>query len=206
MSRFNVRNNGWTGPAIAWLTENWPHQTKSQLAVVLGCTPSAVVGKAHRINLPGKPSPIMREERPALSDETRAWAISQGLPVGPVSKFFQHVKLDKPKPATKPKRPATHGSHFIPRKAKPIGKPKSIIMPAPIRLPAPQLPALALERGPPGVWRPPIGLPWHVIQQIAEQSHYELYGGLEALPAFNRSRVARGFAPLAIARGKGASP
>lgn len=206
VSRFNVRNNGWTEPALDWLRENWPHMIKSKLSEVLGCSPSAVIGKAHRMNLPSKASPIIRDpihnRRPPLSDETRAWAASQGLPTEPGSKFFQHVKLEK---APKPKLPPTHGSHFIERK-KPPKPPKppvpSVVRPAPIQLPPPQLPALALERGAPGVWRPPIGLPWHVIQQIAEQSHYELFGGLEALPGFNRSRVARGFAPLAIARGK----
>jgi GcrA cell cycle regulator len=60
MSRFNVANAGWSGGAMAYLREQWPHQTKYELSVVLGCTPNAVVGKAHRLDLPCKPSPIKK--------------------------------------------------------------------------------------------------------------------------------------------------
>lgn len=60
MSRFNVANVGWSGGALAYLRENWMTQTKYQLAQVLGCTPNAAVGKAHRMDLPKKPSPIKR--------------------------------------------------------------------------------------------------------------------------------------------------
>jgi GcrA cell cycle regulator len=60
MSRFNVGNAGWSGAALAWLKENWPLFQKKQLAEVLGCSPNAVVGKAHRMDLPKKPSPIKR--------------------------------------------------------------------------------------------------------------------------------------------------
>lgn len=66
MSRFNVANAGWSPDALAWLRDNWMTNTKGELALVLGCTPNAVVGKAHRLDLPKKQGTPKKLEAPRI--------------------------------------------------------------------------------------------------------------------------------------------
>jgi hypothetical protein len=51
----------WTDAAILRLTELWEaEQSMQAIANDLGCTKDAVNAKAHRLNLPGRTSPIIR--------------------------------------------------------------------------------------------------------------------------------------------------
>lgn len=56
----------WTDAAIAQLQSLWDagHST-AEIGRRMGITKNAVVGKAHRLNLPPRPSPIRREPGPA---------------------------------------------------------------------------------------------------------------------------------------------
>ena len=53
----------WTEQRIETLRKLWGQgQTASQIAAILGgVTRNAVIGKAHRLGLTGRPSPIKRE-------------------------------------------------------------------------------------------------------------------------------------------------
>jgi hypothetical protein len=49
----------WTPERIALLTRLWDEgRTAASIAMEIGCTKNAVVGKAHRLRLRGRPSPI----------------------------------------------------------------------------------------------------------------------------------------------------
>ncbi|HQT38381.1 MAG TPA: GcrA family cell cycle regulator [Acidocella sp.] len=49
----------WTPEAIAKLTQLWADGLPTaEIARRLGCSKNAAVGKAHRLHLPGRPSPI----------------------------------------------------------------------------------------------------------------------------------------------------
>lgn len=74
---FGMRNEGgimsWTEERIALLTKLWTDGlTASQIATALGeaTTRNAVIGKAHRLGLSGRPSPV-RAPRPARSTTAR---------------------------------------------------------------------------------------------------------------------------------------
>jgi GcrA cell cycle regulator len=56
----------WTEETIARLRELWAegHST-AEIGRRMGITKNAVVGKAHRLNLPARPSPILRDRAPA---------------------------------------------------------------------------------------------------------------------------------------------
>ncbi|MCB9958576.1 MAG: global cell cycle regulator GcrA-like protein [Rhodospirillaceae bacterium] len=57
---------GWTDERIARLSELWgTGKSASEIAEILGgVTRNAVIGKAHRLGLSGRPSPIKRREAP----------------------------------------------------------------------------------------------------------------------------------------------
>jgi GcrA cell cycle regulator len=73
VSRFSVSLRGWSPPAEAWLAEHWLTQSGEALGEVLGCSSSAAIGKAHRLKLPRKPSPIRNtsETRTASTAERK---------------------------------------------------------------------------------------------------------------------------------------
>lgn len=52
----------WTETAMRQLRELWsdPANSAASIAGTMGCSKNAVVGKAHRMKLPGRPSPIHR--------------------------------------------------------------------------------------------------------------------------------------------------
>lgn len=51
----------WNAEHLATLTAMWhAGDTVYAIGAVLGCSKNAVVGKAHRLKLPGRPSPIVR--------------------------------------------------------------------------------------------------------------------------------------------------
>jgi hypothetical protein len=53
------------------------------------------------------------------------------------------------------------------------------------------------QQGKPGVAQPPVSQPWHTIQQMALRDGYDLQNR-EDLVGWNKSRIARGWPPLAI--------
>src|SRR5580692_7401139 len=62
----------WAEETIVRLRELWDegHST-AQIAVRLGVSKNAVVGKAHRLDLPARPSPIKREGAPTPPSQPR---------------------------------------------------------------------------------------------------------------------------------------
>jgi GcrA cell cycle regulator len=76
VSRFNVTNAGWSGEALDWLREHWLAMTKGQLADVLGCSPNAVAGKAHRMDLPKKPG-TPRSDTPRIHKPHRKGGVAE---------------------------------------------------------------------------------------------------------------------------------
>ncbi|MGH6891605.1 MAG: GcrA family cell cycle regulator, partial [Dongiaceae bacterium] len=63
----------WTEQRIETLRRLWGQgQTASQIAVALGgVTRNAVIGKAHRLGLTGRPSPIKRDASGAVVSKRR---------------------------------------------------------------------------------------------------------------------------------------
>lgn len=62
----------WTPERIEELTQLWgAGHSASAIGKRLGVSKNAVVGKAHRLNLPARPSPIRREEKPAQPPRKR---------------------------------------------------------------------------------------------------------------------------------------
>ena len=65
----------WTPELISRLRELWAGgESVSAIGRMLGCSKNAVVGKAHRLGLPARPSPIVREGAPRPYSRTRAVA------------------------------------------------------------------------------------------------------------------------------------
>ncbi len=72
----------WTEERIALLTKLWTDgHTASQIALALGeaTTRNAVIGKAHRLGLSGRPAPV-RAPRPATSRPSRPKSLMGGNP------------------------------------------------------------------------------------------------------------------------------
>jgi GcrA cell cycle regulator len=67
----------WSPLALARLRALWAegHAT-AEIARRLGCTKNAVIGKAHRLNLPARPSPIRRDRPPRSVRAPRAPAVT----------------------------------------------------------------------------------------------------------------------------------
>jgi DNA-binding CsgD family transcriptional regulator len=55
------RQSFWTQSRCTQLTQLWEGgQTGSEIGATMGCSRNAVIGKAHRLGLPPRPSPIRR--------------------------------------------------------------------------------------------------------------------------------------------------
>lgn len=70
----------WTDDRVEVLKQLWDEgKTASQIAAVLGVTRNAVIGKAHRIGVSARPSPIKRRKPGAtileLTDRMCKWPI-----------------------------------------------------------------------------------------------------------------------------------
>lgn len=117
----------------------------------------------------------------------RRWYAQQCAAQGivPVVVDTRRKKTPKPKAVKPPKPPRVKAVRPAPRPApeKPVAAPTCVW----------------LERGRPGVAQPPVALPWPRVREIAANEAWPL-GGLHDLPAYNRSRITRGYAPLAIRR------
>ena len=65
-SRRNVRHSDWTDDQISTLRRMWAAGDMTrQIADVLGLTRNAVIGKANRLKLKPRPSPIIRQKKRA---------------------------------------------------------------------------------------------------------------------------------------------
>lgn len=61
-----MNENFWTGDKIDTLRELWARgDSAARIAEILRCTRNAVIGKAHRMGLAARPSPILRRPRAA---------------------------------------------------------------------------------------------------------------------------------------------
>jgi GcrA cell cycle regulator len=87
----------WTAEAIDRLRALWAegHST-AEIGRRMGISKNAVVGKAHRLNLPARPSPIRRE---ATGDAPRLAPARPVRAAGPMS------RITLPQPATAPLAP-----------------------------------------------------------------------------------------------------
>ena len=88
----------WTPERIAELTRLWnAGLTTSEIGMQLGISKNAVVGKAHRLHLSARPSPIKRSGRPRL-------AVRPMVPRLPVaSGAHVHAPAPKPRPVVVPR-------------------------------------------------------------------------------------------------------
>jgi GcrA cell cycle regulator len=113
----------WTEQRIETLRKLWGQgQTASQIAAILGgITRNAVIGKAHRLGLTGRPSPIKREagsntspsRRKANTTRTERPARPAVMPAGnqqtnnsPMHAGTVHASVQAPAAATMQTRPA----------------------------------------------------------------------------------------------------
>lgn len=118
----------WTSEAIDALRAYWAegHST-AEIGRRMGISKNAVVGKAHRLNLPARPSPIRREAAPAAPRPVAANAAPAPQPVAQPSVPVQPaVPVAPARPAP---QPAPVAAQPAPRPAAPP--------PAPARKPAP---------------------------------------------------------------------
>lgn len=90
----------WTAEAIETLRALWAegHST-AEIGRRMNISKNAVVGKAHRLNLPARPSPIRREASSAAA------APSVATPA-PVPLVAETVEAPAPRPASAPPAPA----------------------------------------------------------------------------------------------------
>ena len=98
----------WTAEAIARLTAFWDegHST-AEIGRRMGISKSAVVGKAHRLGLPPRPSPIRGKgtgERPRARERARIRQGDTSLP--PLHPATDGTPLPPPPPAAPAKPPA----------------------------------------------------------------------------------------------------
>jgi GcrA cell cycle regulator len=84
----------WTDEKVKLLVQLWESgQSITQIGKALGMTRNAVVGKAHRIGLAKRASPIMRSEKPA---QPRVATVHHGHGGGHAA---SHVPAPAPRPA-----------------------------------------------------------------------------------------------------------
>ena len=154
----------WPDAKVAALRFLWDAGiSAAEIGRRLGYTKSAVVGKAHRLCLTPRPSPIGRSQ----------------------------IKRTTPyKPPPKPHQPRIPTPRSVPMRPPP--KPQ-ITTPPPV-----ELPALAMERGEPGVWRAPVSVRWETLCEVWWRITTEDGPRREALPQINRARVREGLPPLAV--------
>ncbi len=105
----------WNEQRIEILRKLWGQgQTASQIAAILGgITRNAVIGKAHRLGLTGRPSPIKREgeagsepRRKAALPTRRALPSAASFPAAPRGETMPRPEM-RAAPVSAPTRPAS---------------------------------------------------------------------------------------------------
>ncbi|MDH5411483.1 MAG: GcrA family cell cycle regulator [Alphaproteobacteria bacterium] len=88
----------WTEERVTKLKSLWGEgRTASQIAVLLGdVTRNAVIGKAHRLGLKGRPSPI-RKDKTVTPKPARRPAVQASRPAGKVSDRQCHWPIGHPR-------------------------------------------------------------------------------------------------------------
>ena len=98
----------WTAEAIETLQALWAegHST-AEIGRRMGISKNAVVGKAHRLNLAARPSPIRREEgeRPAAEAPRRAQAAVAPAVAEPPPRPATAPAAARPSPPPRPQQP-----------------------------------------------------------------------------------------------------
>ncbi|GGC32556.1 GcrA cell cycle regulator [Siccirubricoccus deserti] len=96
----------WTSEAIDQLRAFWDegHST-AEIGRRMGISKNAVVGKAHRLNLPARPSPIRREAEPSLRMPAQPRQAPPTLPAPTHAPAPPQRRLEERPPAAPP-RPA----------------------------------------------------------------------------------------------------
>jgi GcrA cell cycle regulator len=194
----------WTPEAIAELRQLWTDGTSTaEIGRRLGQSKAAICGKAHRLGLPGRGSPLGKGAAPRPVDEdavlallragrsVRSVAERTGVHRERVQKIADAHGIPVRSPGRAPVAKPRQRKPSRPR-VKRIAQPKPIVFKAAPRLSIPTDP-----RGKPGVWVPPIGRTIEQIEQIAADMGFA-FGGLHDLPALSKHRVALGYAPLAV--------
>jgi GcrA cell cycle regulator len=97
----------WTAEAIERLRALWAegHST-AEIGRRMGISKNAVVGKAHRLSLPARPSPIRRDAPAGLSQPARAVPRSASAPQAPLLADRQPAAPPATRPASVAQRPA----------------------------------------------------------------------------------------------------
>lgn len=123
----------WTSEAIDTLRGLWAegHST-AEIGRRMGVSKNAVVGKAHRLTLPARPSPIRREaEAPAASN------VSAGTTM-PMATTSMAPRPAAPRPAPAPREVATPRP-AAPVAASPVVTPRPPVVAPPVQHRAPVL-------------------------------------------------------------------
>ena len=96
----------WTAEKIAQLTAEWLAGTPTvEIGLRMNLSKNAVVGKAHRLNLPPRPSPIRHGGVPRPAQPRRVAASTATLP--PLACVPNAVAIVAPKPPRPVKRAGT---------------------------------------------------------------------------------------------------
>jgi GcrA cell cycle regulator len=99
----------WTGEAVAQLTALWAEgRTVGDIGRCLGASKNAVVGKAHRLRLPPRPSPIRRSTGTAVAESPIP--PRPAPPHGPIAQPIERP-LEMPARELKPLPPVTAVTH-----------------------------------------------------------------------------------------------
>lgn len=114
-----MNGGGWSGADIIHLTHLWnqtaPELSTSKIAEIMGRSKNSVVGKAHRLNLTMRPSPIIRDEAtrerraasPSRSGKKQTLPAIEAASIRP--NFAERVPQRAPeRPAPEPVVPAAH--------------------------------------------------------------------------------------------------
>lgn len=120
----------WTGEAIDQLRALWAegHST-AEIGRRMGISKNAVVGKAHRLNLPARPSPIRREPgAPRPAQPRRIAAPAPRTAPMPMRRLEPGIGATL---APRPVPPLAAPGSYAPRPAQAIGAPQ----PAPVAAP-----------------------------------------------------------------------
>ena len=115
----------WTPERIEELTQLWKAgHSASVIGKRLGVSKNAVVGKAHRLKLPARPSPIRRQSKSPTPVRKPAPALTKP-PAAPVSAPAPAAREEvRRPPMIRPRQPVTPRQQPSPRQCQwPIGDP-----------------------------------------------------------------------------------